>query len=272
MLLFWILAELTAGSGYLFAQQSSITLSSEPLLICRDQSGNFYFIDAKTLEIVQSSPEGAEIKRVSGFGTAASSLQEPVDIVFKGVSLYILDRAARSVKIYDRLLNFRSELKLDAAREGMQFPSPVSLSVDGFGNIWVCDNKTNTLAGFDRNFNFLRKADPTTVPVISFIHPEKVTADENIIAVRTQDDLVLFDHFLEFDSAVRISGETNHQISNGRIYSLTDTTVISRGIREIEQTNIEISLPQGKIPDSFHILNKTVYLIYGSKIVIQEIK
>lgn len=251
----------------LWAQPESVAdsffLPSKPSLITNAPGGNFYLIDAVSMEIVLSDNNGNEIKRASGFGTAPGSLVDPVSIVFRGMQLFVLDRGTVSIKIYDRFLNFRSEVSLKNQLKDIKFYSPSSLSIDPFGNYWICDLKGNSITCLDRNFQLLRRIDETDNLGQPLLSPENIYSDENNLLVLTAGEIHLFDHFLNQIFTVKRDENTLYALSNGRVYLIKNGKLLYLNTDALNGQVYEVIDIGGENPDSFLIFRESLFLFSG---------
>lgn len=176
-----------------------VTFTFAPLLFTQDPGGNFYLIDKSTLEIVATDQNGIERKRTSGNGFGTSELVDPAEIIWKGMLLYVLDRGSKSIKLFDRLLNFRGEHKLSAVFPSFRIGDPVSMTVNDFGEIFITDRLIHTILAADQHFK--ERGDVffiENLPGKKLQFPVKIVSEGDFIAVRDSAGIFLFDRFLNY--------------------------------------------------------------------------
>jgi len=245
--------------------ESQVRLGFQPLGITQDQSGNFYLIDKSTLEIVVTDPDGNELKRTGGGGFGTSALIDPACIFWRGMNLYILDRGAKSVKLFDRLLNFRGEQKLEHIFTSAGVADPVSFTVNSFGEIFIADRLSHIILTADQYFKergnvyFIEN-----LPERKLNYPVKIFSDKDHIAVQDSAGLFLFDRFLNYISFFELEKTEFLAGFAGEYLILTKkNTVILRNVAKPFMSPLVFQIPGhdgDTIQSPFLINNRLIYI------------
>ncbi|GMU84947.1 MAG: hypothetical protein AMXMBFR48_01890 [Ignavibacteriales bacterium] len=245
-------------------------LSFTPLIFTQDQSGNFYLIDKNSFEIVLISPLGAEEKRTGGSGFGSSEFIDPAEILWRGNYLYILDRGSKSVKVFDRLLNFRGEQKLGNVFSASQISDPASLTVNSFGEIFITDRLSHTILAADQSFR--ERTDVffiENMPGKKMRFPLKIISEKDHIAVRDSAGLFIFDRFLNYRTYIELKKtESLAGISGNFLFMIEQNTVILREISQPALVHFSYPIPdmQNELLLSPVVINKRLMYIAGNSL------
>ncbi len=112
--------------------------------------GVIYISDLNANEIIAMDTLGKETGRIGGYGWNNSALSEPVCLTISGLNVIVTDRTNKSVKLFDKNLNFISEIK---SADEIYFDDPVAAAANSKGDIYILDRgekkiiKMNSVGG-----------------------------------------------------------------------------------------------------------------------------
>lgn len=102
--------------------------------------GRIYIADSGTNELIICDTEGNEIKRIGGYGWGSEAFTEISDISVSGLNVLVTDRYNKSVKFFDRDLNFISEIrKGSVTNQRFILNDPVAASMNSKGDLYILD-------------------------------------------------------------------------------------------------------------------------------------
>ncbi|MBV6513475.1 MAG: hypothetical protein FMNOHCHN_03009 [Ignavibacteriaceae bacterium] len=241
---------------------SRTNLDFTPLLVTRNPSGSFYLIDKNTLEVVLCDAAGKELKRAGGSGTGSSGFIDPAEIIWRGMMLYVLDRGAKSVKLFDRFLNFIGEKKLDGIFVTSKIADPSSLTVNDFGEIFISDRLNHTILAADQAFN--ERNDIyyiENIPGKKMQFPVRIISDGDYVAVKDSAGLYLFDRFLNYINYTPLHKEEQFAgIPKGSSLLIENNTIRSSKLSAPAGIPRLYVLPDEKIISPVVILNRLYYI------------
>lgn len=219
---------------------------------------------------MSTDQNGIQLKRTGGLGFGPSELVEPVDIIWKGMLLYILDRGAKSVKLYDRMLNFRGENKLSDVFPSSQVSDPGAMSVNNFGEIFITDRLSHTILAADQNLR--ERGDVFFVenlPGKKLQFPIVIFSDGDFIAVRDSNGLFLFDRYLNFLNFTELkkSQSLSGILKEYIFLAESDSIMVSKSENPgLPLTKLLIERSQNSALNSLKMINNRLWYITGKKI------
>lgn len=102
--------------------------------------GLIYVADGGTNEVILLDPGNNEVKRIGGYGWGAYSFAEISDISLSGINVLITDRYNKSIKLFDKDLNFISEIKEGKYNnQDFTFNDPVAATTNLKGDVYILD-------------------------------------------------------------------------------------------------------------------------------------
>lgn len=113
-------------------------------------SGFIYVTDKGKDEVIQLDTLGNLLKDIGGFGWSQSQFDEPVDVFADPLSVYVTDKNNHRIKMFDRKLNFLSELYTrENENENERFGYPNGCVVSNQGDLYVLDSENKRIIKFD---------------------------------------------------------------------------------------------------------------------------
>lgn len=142
---------------------SSNTQLNEPLSVCLDAKGNIYVADTRNNRVMQfpkgsnSFTNGIVVAGGNGNGINTNQLSSPTAVfVDANGYLYVADANNYRIQKFDPGSTSLSAGITVAGGNGIgtnlnQLANPISIGVDGNGNIYVCDGLNNRILQFPKN-------------------------------------------------------------------------------------------------------------------------
>jgi len=113
--------------------------------------GDIYLIEQGLSEVYWLDSTGTILKRNGGFGWAPPQLNQPIDLgTMTGIDVVIIDRANLQIILFDRQLNYLTNLPLQKYLSGMAYP--VSVAANRMGEIYILLAEANQVLKLE-NFN-----------------------------------------------------------------------------------------------------------------------
>jgi DNA-binding beta-propeller fold protein YncE len=122
----------------------------DPLSLALGPDGNLYIVDSGNRRVVICDTSGITVGLI-----ALPDSSRPWGLAFASERLYVSDRQANQVLVFNRNRNLISRLG-EAGSENGQFLQPRGLAADRDGNIYVVDSGNNRLQVFSPEEIFLR--------------------------------------------------------------------------------------------------------------------
>jgi hypothetical protein len=123
----------------------------QPGTISTDKSGNFYFFNSGTNEILCFTKDFKFKFRFGGHGISEESFIEPNDILIHKDSILVTD--VGSLKVFDLEGNFKKNI---TKLKGFDLKRPAGLSVDTRDKIYVCDPDIGKIFMLDESFEAIK--------------------------------------------------------------------------------------------------------------------
>lgn len=127
----------------------------EPTAIERDSNGNLWIADARNGMVHVFDADMKHLRSI-GEGSADGGLRQPNDLAFSrdGATVYIVDRAARQVKMYTNAGIYQRAIVVPA-EAGVSFSEPfgIAAGVDGF--VYVTDAGAHRVVKFDESGKYI---------------------------------------------------------------------------------------------------------------------
>ncbi|MCX6148958.1 MAG: NHL repeat-containing protein [Ignavibacteriales bacterium] len=166
------------------------------------QSGFFYIADKNTNEIFKIDTLGNTIKYIGGYGWKESAFDEPVYIFSTTLNVYVTDKNNHRIQIFDRDLNFISQLKKKNVDSKENIPDteifgyPLCCVLSTMGDFFVLDSENKRILKFDGLGNSLLQFGGYDAGKYSLSDPENMAiSSDNKIFVLDSDNLIIFDQF-----------------------------------------------------------------------------
>lgn len=132
------------GSIGNFTEASSFAINS---------LGYIYVTDASENTVIQLDTLGNVIKSIGGYGWDAAAFDEPVDVFAGTLNIYVTDKNNDRIQMFDKDLNFLSQLKGDSGTEE-RFAYPLGAVIGPQGDLFVLDSDNSRILKYDLNGNF----------------------------------------------------------------------------------------------------------------------
>jgi sugar lactone lactonase YvrE len=151
----------------------SIGKLKKPVNLALDQEGNLFVADSERKEVLAYTP-GGEFLRALGGGV----LMRPTDVAAFGDDVYVTDFKASDVKILNRRTG---ELVAKIGRDDPEnsLALPVTMTVDGKGDIYVTNMASGKVIVMDRDGHTLRTFGKMGKGFGQFARPRDLTVDKD---------------------------------------------------------------------------------------------
>ncbi len=130
-----------------FADATAISINNAGFIYISDEGNN---------EIFKFDTLGNPIQSIGGYGWDVNQFDSPADVFATTLKVYIADKNNDRILLYDKDLNFISQLKSeDIQDENHSFAYPISCGVSSQGDLFILDSDNSRILKFDLNGNFL---------------------------------------------------------------------------------------------------------------------
>ncbi len=156
-------------------------------------AGFFYVSDSGSNEIIKIDTLGNVLKVVGGYGWSESQFDKPFDVFTNVLNVYVTDYNNNRVQIFDKDLNFISEIKNS---DKIEFRFPTCAASSNQNVIFILDSDNKRILKLDRNGNLLLTIGDIDAGKFQLSSPIKFCIDTNFnLIVLNNDKLFLFDQF-----------------------------------------------------------------------------
>jgi len=154
---FYVTGETMEDSELLNSEQFSvpsypsdvISELSLPTGIAMDSDNNIYIADSGNSQIKKFDSKGKLLFTIGGFGSSKNQFIHPLGVFVNEKYLYVMDTGNSRIQMLDKNGNFVYSWGTYGDQQGM-FHTPVSMSSDIYGNLYVADSGRNIIQVFDR--------------------------------------------------------------------------------------------------------------------------
>lgn len=161
-----------------------------------NQLGFIFVSDSRTNEILKLDTLGNIIKSIGGYGWSASSFDNPSDLFSNTLNVYAADRNNDRIQIFDKDLNYLSEISSKKSNERFQFRYPGSVGVNSQGDLFLLDTDNARILKFNFRGEFITEIGGFESGSYILNKPTVFTINNaNQIILIDSDDLVIFDQF-----------------------------------------------------------------------------
>ena len=155
--IFYVEGETMEDSELLNSEQFSmprypsdiISELSSPTGIAIDSDNNIYIADSGNSQIKKFDSKGKLLFTLGGIGSSKGQFIHPLGVFVNEKYVYVLDTGNSRIQMFDKNGNFVYSWGSYGDQQGM-FHTPVSMSSDKFGNLFVADSGRNVIQVFDR--------------------------------------------------------------------------------------------------------------------------
>lgn len=164
---FYVEGETMEDSELLNSDQFSVprypsNISSElsaPTGIAIDSDNNIYIADSGNSQIKKFDSKGKLLFTLGSIGSSKGEFIHPLGIFVNEKYVYVLDTGNSRIQMFDKNGNFIYSWGTYGDQQGM-FHTPVSMSSDKYGNLFVADSEQNIIQIFDRLGNYKDEISP----------------------------------------------------------------------------------------------------------------
>ncbi|MDE1845267.1 MAG: hypothetical protein KGI10_08075 [Thaumarchaeota archaeon] len=132
---------------------------SSPTGIAIDSDNNIYVADSGNSQIKKFDPKGKLLFTLGSIGSSKGEFIHPLGIFVNEKYVYVLDTGNSRIQMFDKNGNFIYSWGKYGDQQGM-FHTPVSMSSDKYGNLFVVDSEQNVIQIFDPLGNYKDEISP----------------------------------------------------------------------------------------------------------------
>lgn len=264
---------------------TSLPVKSQELLYIREigsfqsasaisinQSAFIYVSDLRTNEIYKLDTLGNELKSIGGYGWSASSFDNPSDLFANTLNVYVADRNNDRIQIFDKDLNYLSEISSNKGNEKFQFRFPGAVGVNSQGDLFLLDTDNARILKFNFRGEFISEIGGFESGSFILNKPKDLTINNsNQIILLDSDDIVFFDQFGNLIIKTKQMGKiTNLNFSSNCLILTGDSFigVLNGGeYNRLNETKL-FNLPSGEKAVDAAIFNDKLFVLTESRILI----
>lgn len=151
---------LNSGQFIVPKYPSSINLTfNSPTGIAIDSDNNIYIADSGNSQIKKFDSKGNLLFTLGSRGSSTGQFIHPLGVFVNEKYIYVLDTGNSRIQIFDKKGNFVYSWGAYGDQPGM-FHTPVSMSSDKSGNLFVVDSEQNVIQIFDSLGNYKDEIHP----------------------------------------------------------------------------------------------------------------
>lgn len=222
-------------------------------------------LESENNQIVKFDVKGTLLNSNGGFGWQSAQFDEPSDVDSDLLKLYVADKNNNRIQIFDKDLNFISDISSDENNE-FSFEYPTVCKISNSGDLYFLDSENLTLYKVNTStFELFPQIDINN-SIFPFENPGKFDLDQesNIHIIHNQQ-INIYDSFGNGLLSVNLDfSPKNISINNDFILINTDTKIFYSNLYP-EINFKELISTDDKIIQC-HINNSKIYILHRNKI------
>lgn len=177
-----------AGEIGAFSSARSLSINPYGLIFVTDDLKN---------EITKLDTLGNVIKNIGGFGWDISSFDCPADIYATMLNIYVADKNNNRIQIFDKDLNFLSQISTQNSNDGrFKFRYPSSVVSSNQGEIYILDSDNQRILKFNLRGELISEIGGVDAGDFCLTNPIKLCLDDNNnLLTAEKNTLYIFDQF-----------------------------------------------------------------------------
>ena len=184
----------TSAQQYIF--EGELGKFSNAASFSINPAGILYISDSDENEITKLDTLGNVLKFIGGYGWQESLFDDPCDIFANTLNVYVADKNNDRVQIFDKDLNFLSQIKNSNNSSGDEFRYPSGIGISNQGDLFILDSDNSRILKYNILGKFQFQIGGVDAGRFALSNPKNiaVTFDQKILVI-DNDNLVAFDHF-----------------------------------------------------------------------------
>lgn len=239
-----------------------------------NSTGFLFISDSETDEIYKIDTLGNQIKEAGGYGWDENQFDNPVNVFATPLKVYICDENNHRVEIFDKDLNFISQIKTrESDNQSERFGYPLSCTVSSQGDVFILDSENKRIIKFDLFGNFVQNFGGFDAGEFMLHNPLRFSiSNGNNIFVIDKNKIVIFDQYgngisridlAENPTGINIVFNTLTVNSNNNIYSSNLSSEFSLKKLNFNKVNENIKIISSLIfNDKLYVLTSKQILVY----------
>lgn len=235
-------------------------------------SGFIFAADAAKNEITKSDTLGNIMRTIGGYGWQASSFDNPAAIFSNTLNVYVADKNNDRIQIFDKDLNYLSEVKSKADNMNSEFRYPTAVGVSNQGELFVLDSDNTRILKYNLRGEYQLQIGSYDAGNYALNHPVKftTTADQRLYVI-DDDYILMFDQFGNGLSKTKLDFTPININSSGSGITMTDGKKIYFIKHDNESGKLSFNSFQPEIKSSINdvlLFNGKLYILTPKNILI----
>jgi DNA-binding beta-propeller fold protein YncE len=283
-----ILFLLTLLSGYLFPQDyffdHEIGKFNGASGFSIAPTGVLYIADKETNEVYKYDTTGHELKSIGGYGWDEGAFDQPEDIFATILYVYVPDRNNHRVQIFDKDLNFISQIKgsqdngqRQSGTEDASFGYPMGCVSSSLGDIFILDSENKQILKLNTSGQFMSRFGNYQSGDYELRSPKAMAiSQDNKLLVLQEGEILVFDQYgngigkirLDIQAAMINITQNNMVLNSPSKLYVYNTGEERSGIKEIMLSGYDLNdgIVEGLIyKDNLYVLTAHQIAVFKKK-------